>query len=75
MAILHVVRCDGSECGQEAPLTATPAHGGSHISGMPSQVGAVYSVPSEWKQIDNRAFCSFRCLAGYADGKAKAQGD
>lgn len=60
MAIKHVVRCDGDECDREAPLTASA---GTHSWN--------YSVPSEWKQIDDRQFCSWKCLGQYAEWAQK----
>ena len=62
MAIKHVVRCDGPKCGREEPLTASATT--QVLDGLPQ---SSYLVPSEWKEIDGRQFCSWRCLALDAD--------
>lgn len=80
MTILHVVRCDGDECTTEAPLICSSGanyyfHNPNTLGNVPPPLpSASYIVPSEWPQVDGRQFCSYRCLADFADAKAKGQG-
>lgn len=69
MAIKHVVRCDGDECGREAPLKeGSTTHTLTSAGAFPA---SSYSVPPEWKQIDGRQFCSWKCLGQYAEAAQK----
>ena len=81
MAIVHAVRCDGEACSKEAPLLASLTGGLMTVvtsTGSQQMQQALsnpsYSVPVTWHQLDGQQFCSYRCLADYADAKAQAQG-
>ena len=68
MTVRHVVRCD--ECEVEADLI----HSTATLS-LSSAVGTVssgsYTVPFYWRHLDGWHFCSYPCVARYAEAQAK----
>jgi hypothetical protein len=66
MATLFVMRCDMADCASEAPLEipwseVTHASSGGQIR-IPPTV-----QPNGWRQADGHDFCSWACLAQYAN--------
>ena len=77
MAILHIVRCDA--CSTEADLIpvyssssgyTVSASSAADLTYLP-QTPLRYDVPSGWLQVDGKQFCSWACLAGYADKRMR----
>lgn len=70
MAILHLVRCDA--CGEDTPMDMSHTVNTQTVVQGPNgatwpQSDRMLSVPSTIKQIDGRHFCSWACVANYAE--------
>lgn len=69
MGVLHVVRCDGPECGTEKPLICSAApqfvmNGQSNgtLTGYTQLPLSSYTIPGDWLQVAGKVFCSWGCL-------------
>lgn len=63
--ILHIVRCD--ECKAEKGLSYSMPR--VHLNTIETMQGG-YAVPEPYMTIDGRHFCSYTCLAQYANKRA-----
>lgn len=71
MSERHVARCDGPKCGIEADLTvAGTIATGMSVPGMQVSSARAYALPPGWRSLEGATFCSWRCVARYAEGRA-----
>jgi hypothetical protein len=61
---LHIARCDAPGCQSEAPLMVTAN----------SRGGTDEVLPYIWQAIGDLTFCSWACVAAYAEARAKEGG-
>lgn len=73
MAIKHVVVCDYCDGDDDLLLTITPPAPNGGL-----RVALEFAVPGEWHEYDGHHFCSYECVAAYAQkvrhaGEARAE--
>jgi hypothetical protein len=71
MAICHIVRCDADGCKAEAHLEEIFSGYIPTLTTPAPPPSSSYAVPSGWHKIDGHEFCTYGCLAAYADAKSK----
>ena len=67
----HVARCDGPKCKVEVALIPVfdqnnfVLNSGNGQSYLPSPRS--YTVPEKWLKAENREFCTWQCMAAFAE--------
>ena len=67
MTVRHVVRCD--ECEVEGDLIQSVS--AKSLTSEGPAAARSYAVPSNWEHFDGWHFCSYACVARYAEAQAK----